>query len=85
MLIIGLTGQVGAYLARLLLAALPPSPGLKGSVLEAMWIMIQHSTADDFVIASGVSHNLEELLRLPLPRFGLIGVRTLTMTVRSSG
>jgi GDPmannose 4,6-dehydratase len=30
--------------------------------VEAMWMMLQRSTADDFVIASGVSHSLEEFL-----------------------
>jgi hypothetical protein len=33
-----------------------------------MWTMIQHSMANDFVIALGISHSLEKLLRLPLTR-----------------
>ena len=30
--------------------------------VEAMWTMLQRGTADDFVIASGVSHSLEEFV-----------------------
>jgi GDPmannose 4,6-dehydratase len=30
--------------------------------VEAMWLMLQQATADDFVIASGVSHSLEEFV-----------------------
>jgi GDPmannose 4,6-dehydratase len=30
--------------------------------VEAMWTMLQRTTAEDFVIASGVSHSLEDFL-----------------------
>jgi len=39
--------------------------------VEAMWAMIQCSTPDDFVIASGVSHSLEEFVAGAFAEVGL--------------
>jgi GDPmannose 4,6-dehydratase len=39
--------------------------------VEAVWGMIQCSTPDDFVIASDVSHNLEEFVAAAFAEVGL--------------
>ena len=36
--------------------------GFAGDYVEAMWMMLQHESPDDFVIATGESHSVEELL-----------------------
>jgi GDPmannose 4,6-dehydratase len=39
--------------------------------VEAMWAMLQLSAADDFVVASGVSHSLEEFVATAFAEVGL--------------
>ena len=36
--------------------------GFAGDYVEAMWMMLQHEKPDDFVIATGESHSIRELL-----------------------
>lgn len=36
--------------------------GFAGDYVEAMWLMLQHDKADDFVIATGESHSVRECL-----------------------
>jgi GDPmannose 4,6-dehydratase len=36
--------------------------GFAGDYVQAMWLMLQHETADDFVIASGSTHSVEEFV-----------------------
>jgi GDPmannose 4,6-dehydratase len=36
--------------------------GFAGDYVEAMWLMLQHETPDDFVIATGETHSVEEFL-----------------------
>ncbi|MDP2857321.1 MAG: GDP-mannose 4,6-dehydratase [Bacillota bacterium] len=36
--------------------------GFAGDYVEAMWRMLQHDTADDFVVATGSSYSIRELL-----------------------
>lgn len=36
--------------------------GFAGDYVEAMWLMLQHDTPDDFVVATGESHTVRELL-----------------------
>jgi GDPmannose 4,6-dehydratase len=36
--------------------------GFAGDYVEAMWRMLQHDTPDDFVVATGESHSVEEFL-----------------------
>ena len=38
--------------------------GYAGDYVEAMWLMLQQSKADDFVVATGVSHSIEQLLEV---------------------
>ncbi len=37
--------------------------GFAGDYVEAMWRMLQQDTPDDYVIATGVSHSVEDLVR----------------------
>jgi len=36
--------------------------GFAGDYVEAMWLMLQHGVADDFVIATGETHTVREFL-----------------------
>lgn len=38
--------------------------GFSGDYVEAMWMMLQQDTADDFVIATGENHSVEEFVQL---------------------
>jgi GDPmannose 4,6-dehydratase len=42
-----------------------------GDVAEAMWLMLQQEHADDYVVCSGVSHTVRELVAVA---FGLVGL-----------
>ena len=39
--------------------------------VEAMWLMLQHSTPDDFVIATGETHSIRDLLDVAFGHLGL--------------
>jgi len=39
--------------------------------VEAMWLMLQHDHADDYVIATGQSHTLEDFVKTAYAHFGL--------------
>ena len=45
--------------------------GFAGDYVEAMWLMLQKSKPDDYVIATGESHSLEEFLTLAAEYTGL--------------
>ena len=45
--------------------------GFAGDYVRAMWLMLQQPTADDFVIATGVSHSVRELVTIAFNRVGL--------------
>ena len=45
--------------------------GFAGDYVEAMWLMLQQQTADDFVISTGESHSVEEFLSLATEYAGL--------------
>jgi GDPmannose 4,6-dehydratase len=42
-----------------------------GDVVHAMWLMLQQTTADDYVIASGETHSVRELCELAFSHLGL--------------
>jgi len=46
--------------------------GYAGDFVEAMWLMLQHSKPDDFVIATGNSHSVKDFLE---EAFSLVGRR----------
>src|SRR5215470_9145545 len=45
--------------------------GFAGDYVRAMWLMLQQAKADDYVIATGVSHSVRELLEIAFARVGL--------------
>src|SRR5215813_5068513 len=45
--------------------------GYAGDYVKAMWLMVQQSEPDDFVIATGDSHSVKELLQIAFEHVGL--------------
>jgi GDPmannose 4,6-dehydratase len=45
--------------------------GFAGDYVEAMWMMLQQSTPDDYVIATGETHSVRELCEIAFARAGL--------------
>jgi len=45
--------------------------GFAGDYVRAMWLMLQQDTADDYVIATGVSHSVRELVEVAFEHAGL--------------
>src|SRR5881227_2760000 len=45
--------------------------GFAGDYVEAMWLMLQQDRADDFVIATGESHSVRELVEVAFGHVGL--------------
>lgn len=45
--------------------------GYAKEYIEAMWLMLQTDTPDDYVIATGESHSIEELLEVAFSHVGL--------------
>lgn len=45
--------------------------GFAGDFVEAMWLMLQHSQPDDYVLATGCSHSIRDLLQLAFDAVGL--------------
>jgi GDPmannose 4,6-dehydratase len=45
--------------------------GFAGDYVRAMWMMLQRDTAEDFVVATGVSHSVRELVEIAFEHAGL--------------
>jgi GDPmannose 4,6-dehydratase len=45
--------------------------GFAGDYVEAMWMMLQQSHADDYVIATGICHSVRELVETAFGHVGL--------------
>ena len=45
--------------------------GFAGDYVLAMWLMLQQDRPDDYVIATGVSHSVRELIEIAFARVGL--------------
>jgi GDPmannose 4,6-dehydratase len=45
--------------------------GFAGDYVKAMWLMLQQETPDDYVVATGRSHTVRELLDLAFARVGI--------------
>lgn len=45
--------------------------GFAGDYVRAMWMMLQQEKADDFVVASGVTHSVRSLLELAFAHAGM--------------
>jgi len=45
--------------------------GFAGDYVEAMWMMLQRDTADDYVVATGETHSVREFCEVAFARVGL--------------
>jgi GDPmannose 4,6-dehydratase len=45
--------------------------GFAGDYVEAMWLMLQQPSADDYVIATGISHSVRQLVETAFAHVGL--------------
>lgn len=45
--------------------------GFAGDYVEAMWLMLQHDRPDDYVVATGESHSVRELVEMAFSEVGL--------------
>src|SRR6185295_8729597 len=45
--------------------------GFAGDYVRAMWLMLQQDSADDYVIATGVTHSVKHLVETAFNRVGL--------------
>lgn len=45
--------------------------GFAGDYVHAMWLMLQQDTPDDYVVATGETHTVKELVQLAFDRVGL--------------
>ncbi|ALG85848.1 GDP-mannose 4,6-dehydratase [Gordonia phthalatica] len=45
--------------------------GFAGDYVEAMWLMLQQDVADDYVIATGVTHSIRDLLDVAFQEIGI--------------
>jgi GDPmannose 4,6-dehydratase len=45
--------------------------GFSGDYVEAMWLMLQQPKPDDYVIATGETHSVQELIDVSFERVGL--------------
>ncbi len=45
--------------------------GFAGDYVEAMWLMLQQDEADDYVISTGVTHSIRDLLDVAFARVGI--------------
>lgn len=45
--------------------------GFAGDYVRAMWLMLQHDHAGDYVVGTGTTHSVEDLCRLAFERVGL--------------
>jgi GDPmannose 4,6-dehydratase len=45
--------------------------GFAGDYVRAMWLMLQQETADDYVIATGVTHSVRNLVEVAFAHVGL--------------
>src|SRR5262249_21371778 len=45
--------------------------GFAGDYVEAMWLMLQQDTAEDYVVATGETHSVQELVEVAFAHVGL--------------
>jgi GDPmannose 4,6-dehydratase len=45
--------------------------GFAGDYVEAMWLMLQQDTPDDYVVATGLAHSVRDLCEIAFKRVGL--------------
>ncbi len=45
--------------------------GFSGDYVEAIWLMLQQSEPDDYVVATGISHSVKDLVKVAFDHVGL--------------
>jgi GDPmannose 4,6-dehydratase len=45
--------------------------GFAGDYVEAMWLMLQQDAPDDYVVATGVSHSVQDVLDVAFAHIGI--------------
>jgi GDPmannose 4,6-dehydratase len=45
--------------------------GFAGDYVEAMWLMLQHDKPDDYVVATGETHSVQEFIQLAFAEVGI--------------
>ena len=50
--------------------------GFAGDYVEAMWLMLQQDEPDDYVVATGISHSVKDLIQAAFDHVGLDWERT---------
>jgi GDPmannose 4,6-dehydratase len=56
--------------------------GFAGDYVRAMWLMLQQESADDFVIATGESHSVRDLVQIACEHVGLEWEKHVTIDPR---
>ena len=56
--------------------------GFAGDYVEAMWLMLQQESPDDYVVATGESHTVQEFLEIAARRAGVDWKRHVTVDPR---
>ena len=58
--------------------------GFAGDYVEAMWLTLQHSEPDDFVVATGESHSVTEFVELAFSKVGVDDWRRYVVRIHAS-
>jgi len=45
--------------------------GFAGDYVEAMWLMLQQKEPEDYVVATGISHSVKDLIKVAFDHVGL--------------
>lgn len=53
--------------------------GYAGDYVKAMWLMLQHDSPDDFVISTGETHSVQELVEIAFSRLDLDYTKYITV------
>jgi GDPmannose 4,6-dehydratase len=53
--------------------------GFAGDYVQAMWLMLQQDIADDYVIATGISHSVRDLVEVAFTHAGLDWAKHVTL------
>jgi GDPmannose 4,6-dehydratase len=56
--------------------------GFAGDYVKAMWLMLQHDTPDDFVVSTGTSNSVEDLVRIAFSHVDLDFTKHVTLDER---
>ena len=58
--------------------------GFAGDYVEAMWLMLQQDTPEDYVIATGTTHSVRDFVSPPLPPWALLTGNAMLRPIHAS-